>query len=355
MTGGAASHGDNHNNIANDDDDDDTNMDALLDDDIPDIILLDSRGQPEEPASPADDAHVASALLNSFDPLATPNVFGAMAGMVISSNPTPEQQAVLNGRSILRARGVPAQQLDYIVMPNMSTAGVRSTHLSATGQPSSFAQSIVNIGPVQPGNNFMGRLHQASSNRNMVARKLAPTVNADAQLSNHLSEIVSPAPPPQQQGGSAEPVAVAPLSLPETLLHNNAPTGTSANVNSFWRQGVLVAPLPQPTLPNPNYKDDRTPKPLAGTTTAGRPKKSVAPSPKWYHALPEQTMRHAKLKVGQLFSVLTFLPIINMMGHLASHGSGETMPLYDSTHHLQAVSITLYRIESNRGGTSGVG
>ena len=135
---------------------------------------------------------------------------------------------------------------------------------------------------------------------------------------------------------------MAPPSLPETLLRNNAPAGTAANVNSFWRQGV--EPLPRPTLPNPNYKEDRDPKPLAGTTTAGRPKTSVAPSPKWYYALPEQTVRHAKLKVGQLFGVLTLLPIVNMLGHLASHGSGEIMPLHDSTHPLQAVSITVARV-----------
>ena len=126
------------------------------------------------------------------------------------------------------------------------------------------------------------------------------------------------------------------------LFRNNAPAGTAANVNSFWREGVES--LPRPTLPNPNYKDDRSPSPLAGTTTAGRPKTSVAPSPKWYHALPERSMRHAKLKVGQLFGVLTLLPIINILGHLASHASGEIMPLYDSTHPLQAVSITVSRL-----------
>ena len=131
-------------------------------------------------------------------------------------------------------------------------------------------------------------------------------------------------------------------SLGETLLRNNAPAGTGANVNSYWREGVQ--PLPRPTLPNPNYKEDRTPTPLAGTTPSGQSKKSVAPSPKWYHALPEQSMRHAKLKVGQLFGVLTLLPIINMMGHLASHATGEIMPLYDSTHPLQAVSITVSRV-----------
>ena len=211
-TGGAAQHGENNDNIVNNEDDneDDVIMDEFGDG-IPDIIVLDSRGQPEEPATPANDA--ASSLLNSSDQPVTPTIFGAMAGTVISPDPTPERQSMLDGRSILR--GVPAQQPIYTVLPNRSTAGDRSTHLSATGQPSNFAQSIANIGPAQPGNNFMGRLHQASNNRNMVA----PTVNSDAQLGNHLPKMVSPAPPPPQQGDSAEPVA--PPSLPEVLLRNN--------------------------------------------------------------------------------------------------------------------------------------
>ena len=309
-------------------------MGALLNGDIPDIILLDSRGEPEVPESPANDA--ASTMLNLSDPPATPNVFGAMTGTDMSPNPTPEQQSVLEGRSILR--GVPSQQPDYTIMHNMSNGGVRSTHISATRQPSNFAQSIANIGPAQPGNSFMGRIHQASSNRDMVA----PAVNADAQLGNHLPEMVSPAPPSQRQGDTADPIVVAPPSLAETLLRNNAPAGTAANLNSYWREGVET--LPRPTLPNPNYKDDRSPTLLAGTTNAGsRPKTPVAPSPKWHHALPEQSMRHAKLKVGQLFGVLTLLPIINMLGHLASHSSGEIMPLYDSTHPLQAPYHDLWR------------
>ena len=135
-TDGAAQHGENNDHIINDnnDDDDDVIMDEFGNG-IPDIIVLDSRGEPEGPATPANDA--ASSLLNSSDHPATPSVFGAMAGSVISPDPT---------------------------------------------------------------------------------------------------------------------------------------------------------------------------------------------SPKWCYALPEQTMRHARLKVGQLFGVLTLLPIINMLGHLASHASGKLCP-----------------------------
>ena len=132
-------------------------------------------------------------------------------------------------------------------------------------------------------------------------------------------------------------------SLCETLLHNNAPVGTVDDVNSFWCEGVET--MPWPNLNNtPNYKEGHLPKILSTSATSGRPQKSVAPLPKWYNALPETSMHHAKLNVGQLFGVLTLLPIINLLRHLASHASGEIMPLYDSTHPLQVVSITVSRL-----------
>ena len=100
--------------MKNNDSDDITEL--LNDDDIPDIIMLNAHGdsEPEGPESPANDA--ASSLLNSSDTPETPSVFGAMAGTAISLNPTPEQQAVLEGRPIFR--GEPSQIPDYTVMPN---------------------------------------------------------------------------------------------------------------------------------------------------------------------------------------------------------------------------------------------
>ena len=59
-THGAASHNnDNENNEITDNDDETT----VTDDDIPDIIVLNCRGEPDEPATPENDS--ASALLNS--------------------------------------------------------------------------------------------------------------------------------------------------------------------------------------------------------------------------------------------------------------------------------------------------
>ena len=329
MTGAdAAGPSGNHAQIDNDNDNE-----AFLDN-VPDIIVLTSRGEVEEPELPAD-----ASQLDSITAPATPvanQVFGSMAGTIFSPDPNQQQQAMLNQRSIQRMSAASALA-DYTIVPNIPVVGDRSSHLSATGQPSNFAQSISNIGPAQPGNNFVGRIHQASNNRDMVV----PAVNADAMLGNHLPAMVSPAPTSDPQPVD-DPPAPAP-SQRETLLRNNAPAGTVDDVSSFWREGVEAMPRPNPN-DNPNYKEDRSPKLLSTSTTAGRPQKSVAPSPKWYNALPETSMRHAKLKVGQLFGVLTLLPIINLLGHLASHASGEIMPLYDSTHPLQAVSITVSRL-----------
>ena len=105
-TNGAASHVDNNENNEITDNDDET---TLTDDDIPDIIILNSRGEPDEPATPENDP--ASVLLNSSGVVAAQGVFGAMSGTVVSPNPTPEQQAVLNGRALLC--GVTQQLPDY--------------------------------------------------------------------------------------------------------------------------------------------------------------------------------------------------------------------------------------------------
>ena len=99
--------------------------------------------------------------------------------------------------------------------------------------------------------------------------------------------------------------------------------------------------MPHHTVGNPNLKESRAPILQTPTTPAGNPRKSYPPNPKWYNSLPECTIRQAKLKVGDLFRVMTLLPIINPLAHLPSHSSGEIPPLYDSSHPLQAVSITI--------------
>ena len=69
-------------------------------DDVPDIILLTSCGEVEEPELLAD-----ARDLGSITAPVTPEahqVFGTMAGSIFSPDPTQEQQAMLNQRSIQR-------------------------------------------------------------------------------------------------------------------------------------------------------------------------------------------------------------------------------------------------------------
>ena len=97
----------------------------------------------------------------------------------------------------------------------------------------------------------------------------------------------------------------------------------------------------------PPHCGEPQPERVSGTYTSnannpsGQPEEILSPNPKWYNSLPECTIRQAKLKVGDLFRVMTLLPIINPLAHLPSHSSGEIPPLYDSSHPLQAVSITI--------------
>ena len=272
------------------------------------------------------------------------DLFPPGAGTVLAPVPSAPQQNMLDQR--LQDRRAANDEVRYNIMPNVPCIGSRSAHLSPTMRPSNVAQSIANIGPHRPNQNFVGRVHQALANNNMVV----PAVNATAVLGNHLpglqlpEEVPQPAAaaPDDDQAPAAAPPSAPRLSDREALLRSTTPAARHGDINSMWREGV--ADMPKPSLPNPNRKESRTPILQTTTTSSGNQRRSMPPSPKWYSSLPETTIRYAKLKVGNLFSALTLLPIINPMMHLPSHASGDIAPMYDASHPLQAVSITVCKL-----------
>ena len=114
----AAGPSGNHAQIDNDNDNE-----AFLDN-VPDIIVLTSRGEVEEPELPAD-----ASQLDSITAPATPvanQVFGSMAGTIFSPDPNQQQQAMLNQRSIQRM-STASVLADYTIVPNIPVVGDRSS------------------------------------------------------------------------------------------------------------------------------------------------------------------------------------------------------------------------------------
>ena len=194
-------------------------------------------------------ANLATAPVDLLEP--SSELFPPGAGTVHEPVPTAAQQQHLSQRLGVRVAGSDENQR-YTLLPNVRVVGAQSQHLSPDMLASNVAQSLANIGGHRPNQNFIGRVHQALSNRDMVV----PAVSLGSELGNLLPPLQQPEVPTPSP--SAPPPTTAPRpSLREVLLRNTTPEAQRGDLNSMWREGV--DDMPRPTVGNPNLKVSRAP------------------------------------------------------------------------------------------------